>query len=534
MNRNNARVPLPGRPVGAANVSAASAQMPANVPGQDGASGRSYSDLENGSGYAGGYRSSSCCGGCGWCKWLLALISLIITASAITGLILGAYAVDKINKADIDSLDSDSLDDLAKATAVALATAKAADAKAEQALAAGGIGPAIGILGDFSGPASTVGVDTFSCARATAAALGLTNVDLIPIDTGLGDDTAAVFADFVASNPGAIGVVGPLTSGQTARSKPIFKAAGLTQITSSATAVKVGGSTLVDGNGTLFRPIANNAAEATAAVQVLANENLGTSADPTLFIHDGSALAVDLLEQYCLALKAAGLDAGPAGDACATTVLPRLVNTADPGFEDFIRANEFSPAEYPVLFIVFDSQDAIGRQLNAAADPAFDGGHYGTGTQTVPNQAVLLADPGSDPAWIPVVLAKMPRAVQGVTTFTLSVDPADAPSFQPVLDARSALGYTSQPGGFCTSSSLASSVLIQAVSGCSGSDDLRACVRAAVGSNSFTSPLDGSSFSFKSSGEGNPATDVTTLVADCPVAGSPLPTPTGFCGLKPE
>ena len=150
----------------------------------------------------------------------------------------------------------------------------------------------IGFIGDLTGSNSnlvTPGANGAKLAIAEANAKGdlPVTIEFAPKDNKEANPTTAPgIAQGLINDRGVIAVIGPAFSGETSAVQPLFKAAGITHITQSATRddLTSGGFT------TFFRGLASNFDEASAAAKIV--KKLGCT--KAAVIDDKSAYGQDL------------------------------------------------------------------------------------------------------------------------------------------------------------------------------------------------------------------------------------------------
>jgi branched-chain amino acid transport system substrate-binding protein len=134
-------------------------------------------------------------------------------------------------------------------------------------------------------------------------------------------------ANYYASQPGVVGVVGPTCSSACRAAGPIFDEAGFTTITSSCTAVDL--TAEETGFASFNRTTANDALQGAAAAQFIFNE-LGLTQIAT--IHDGSPYGEGLVEELTAGFTALGgeivySDAVEVGETNFRTLLDNIAGT---------------------------------------------------------------------------------------------------------------------------------------------------------------------------------------------------------------
>lgn len=165
----------------------------------------------------------------------------------------------------------------------------------------------IGSVAPLTGAQTHIGKDNENGARLAVDeinAAGMTlggkpvRLELIGEDDGAEPKTATIVAQKLV-DAGVVGVIGHLNSGTSIPASKIYHAAGIPQISPSATAVKY----TAQGYKTTFRTMANDAQQG-AALGLFAVKRLG--ARRIAIIDDRSAYGQGLADEVEKAIKAAG------------------------------------------------------------------------------------------------------------------------------------------------------------------------------------------------------------------------------------
>ncbi|MGZ4145991.1 MAG: branched-chain amino acid ABC transporter substrate-binding protein, partial [Actinomycetota bacterium] len=146
----------------------------------------------------------------------------------------------------------------------------------------------IGLIGDLTGSNSALvvpGKDAAQLAFDQANASGdlKVTIQFVPLDNKEANPTTApALAHQLISDTAVVGVIGPAFSGETAAVEPLFKQAGLTHITQSATRA----SLTAGGFNTFFRSVGGDTDQADAAAKLAVK---GKSCTKVAVIDDKSA-----------------------------------------------------------------------------------------------------------------------------------------------------------------------------------------------------------------------------------------------------
>lgn len=146
----------------------------------------------------------------------------------------------------------------------------------------------IGFIGDITGSNSALVVPGEKAAQlaidqANASGALKVTIQFVPLDNKEANPTTApALAQQLISDPEVVGVIGPAFSGETAAVQPLFKQAGLTHITQSATRA----SLTAGGFTTFFRSVGGDTDQADAAAKLAVK---GKSCKKVAVIDDKSA-----------------------------------------------------------------------------------------------------------------------------------------------------------------------------------------------------------------------------------------------------
>ena len=203
--------------------------------------------------------------------------------------------------------------------AVATAPANAA-AKTEVSLA---------FMGPLTGPDAQLGQDQYPGAEWAIALYNATNpktkVKLIKADSQCDGTVAANIAPGVAANKAVIGVIGTSCSGEARNSFPAYKAAGLTMVAPSASAVSLTDPKAPDRGFPVFhRVVAHDGFQAPALVRYATK---GVTS-PKIYLVDYQTTYGAGLIKYALPsakkIAVAGTDSVPRGTADWTSVAAKV------------------------------------------------------------------------------------------------------------------------------------------------------------------------------------------------------------------
>ena len=127
----------------------------------------------------------------------------------------------------------------------------------------------IGLIGDLTGSNSSLvvpGANAAALAFEQAKAAGTANITLVKKDNKEANpSTAPALAQQLIADPLVMGVIGPAFSGETSAVQPLFKAAGMTHITQSATRADL----TTKGYATFFRSVGGDSDQARTAAEFL-------------------------------------------------------------------------------------------------------------------------------------------------------------------------------------------------------------------------------------------------------------------------
>lgn len=203
--------------------------------------------------------------------------------------------------------------------AVATAPANAAS-KTEVSLA---------FMGPLTGPDAQLGQDQYPGAEWAIALYNATNpktkVKLVKADSQCDGTVAANIAPGVAANKAIIGVIGTSCSGEARNSFPAYKAAGLTMVAPSASAVSLTDPKAPDRGFPVFhRVVAHDGFQAPALVRYATK---GVTAPKIYLVDDQTTYGAGLVK-YALPpakkIGVAGTDSVPRGTADWTSVASKV------------------------------------------------------------------------------------------------------------------------------------------------------------------------------------------------------------------
>ena len=203
--------------------------------------------------------------------------------------------------------------------AVATAPANAA-AKTEVSLA---------FMGPLTGPDAQLGQDQYPGAEWAIALYNATNpktkVKLIKADSQCDSTVAANIAPGVAANKAVIGVIGTSCSGEARSSFPAYKAAGLTMVAPSASAVSLTDPKAPDRGFPVFhRVVAHDGFQAPALVRYATK---GVTSPKIYLVDDQTTYGAGLIKYALPSAKkiaVAGTDSVPRGTADWTSVAAKV------------------------------------------------------------------------------------------------------------------------------------------------------------------------------------------------------------------
>jgi len=204
-------------------------------------------------------------------------------------------------------------------SAVATAPANAA-AKKEVSLA---------FMGPLTGPDAQLGQDQYPGAEWAIALYNATNpatkVKLVKADSQCDGTVAANIAPGVAANKAIIGVIGTSCSGEARNSFPAYRAAGLTMVAPSASAVSLTDPKAPDRGFPVFhRVVAHDGFQAPALVRYATK---GVTAPKIYLVDDQTTYGAGLIKYALPSAKkmtVAGTDSVPRGTADWTSVAAKV------------------------------------------------------------------------------------------------------------------------------------------------------------------------------------------------------------------
>ncbi|MEJ6760616.1 MAG: branched-chain amino acid ABC transporter substrate-binding protein [Candidatus Planktophila sp.] len=183
--------------------------------------------------------------------------------------------------------------------------------------------------GPLTGPDAQLGQDQYPGAEWAIALYNATNpkvkIKLIKADSQCDGTVAANIAPGVAANKAIIGVIGTSCSGEARASFPAYKAAGLTMVAPSASAVSLSDPKAPDRGFPVFhRVIAHDGFQAPALVRYATK---GVTSPKIYLVDDQTTYGAGLI-QYALKpakkLGVVGTDSVPRGTADWTSVAAKV------------------------------------------------------------------------------------------------------------------------------------------------------------------------------------------------------------------
>jgi branched-chain amino acid transport system substrate-binding protein len=183
--------------------------------------------------------------------------------------------------------------------------------------------------GPLSGPYAALGKDQRPGAEYAIALYNATNpktkVVMIDADTECSGTKAATVAPGVAANKKVIGVIGTSCSGEARNSFPAYKAAGLTMVAPSASAVSLTDPKAPDRGFPIFhRVVAHDGFQAPALVRYATK---GVSSPKIYLVDDQTTYGAGLIKYALPSAKkigVAGTDSVPRGTADWTSVASKV------------------------------------------------------------------------------------------------------------------------------------------------------------------------------------------------------------------
>ena len=183
--------------------------------------------------------------------------------------------------------------------------------------------------GPLTGPDAQLGQDQLPGARFALAEYAATNpavkVNLVEADSQCDGTVAANIAPGVAANKAIIGVIGTSCSGEARNSFPAYRAAGLTMIAPSASAVSLTDPKAPDRGFPIFhRVLANDKFQAPALVRYAIK---GVTSPKIYLVDDQTTYGAGLIKYAVTAAKAAGVvgsDSVPRGTSDYSSVVSKV------------------------------------------------------------------------------------------------------------------------------------------------------------------------------------------------------------------
>lgn len=187
----------------------------------------------------------------------------------------------------------------------------------------------LAFMGPLTGPDAQLGQDQYPGAEWAIALYNATNpktkVKLIKADSQCDGTVAANIAPGVAANKAVIGVIGTSCSGEARNSFPAYKAAGLTMVAPSASAVSLTDPKAPDRGFPVFhRVVAHDGFQAPALVRYATK---GVASPKIYLVDDQTTYGAGLIKYALPSAKkiaVAGTDSVPRGTADWTSVAAKV------------------------------------------------------------------------------------------------------------------------------------------------------------------------------------------------------------------
>ena len=187
----------------------------------------------------------------------------------------------------------------------------------------------LAFMGPLTGPDAQLGQDQYPGAEWAIALYNATNpktkVKLIKADSQCDSTVAANIAPGVAANKAVIGVIGTSCSGEARNSFPAYKAAGLTMVAPSASAVSLTDPKAPDRGFPVFhRVVAHDGFQAPALVRYATK---GVTSPKIYLVDDQTTYGAGLIKYALPSAKkiaVAGTDSVPRGTADWTSVAAKV------------------------------------------------------------------------------------------------------------------------------------------------------------------------------------------------------------------
>lgn len=305
----------------------------------------------------------------------------------------------------------------------------------------------IGMSAPITGPAASIGGDQLHWAQFYVAQWNKNpknpfKLKLVQGDDQLDPSKASVVAQQFASNKSMVGVIGPAGSQQVIAAAPIYKRAGLTIISGSATKVS-----LTDGHirGTFFRVVPNDGVQGPSDADYMMSHLGVKSGTSVMIVDDQEAYSTGLADIVQQKLTAAGVKVDRESIAQTATDFSALVAKVT--------------SDTKVVFVPFQlasQAQLMAQQLQAQGKKAIVFGSDGTFDSSKFNVdgsyiSFFAADVTTIPADAPVVKA-FHKAFPGATS------PFGAPNYAAAQVYSTAIASVCAKGGKVTRAAVRAAV----------------------------------------------------------------------------
>lgn len=307
----------------------------------------------------------------------------------------------------------------------------------------------IGFIGDLTGSNSSLVVPGKNAAQlafdqANAAGDLKVKIEFVPLDNKEADpSTAPALAQQLIADAAVVGVIGPAFSGETSAVQPLFKQAGLVQVTQSATRADL----TTKGYETFFRSVGGDTDQAAAAAKLAVK---GRSCKKLAIIDDKSAYGQGYADIANTEAKAAGATVVTRQSVAPESNYTSLVDTLTTKGADCVIYGGYEP----------QSSIIVKQMREKGVKALFVGGDGSKSTKFIPDAGAANAEG---------VLFTCPCLDANVST--------DAAAVKFVSDFKAKFGAA--PDIYAPEAYDVANIFVNTVKGC-GEDVTRACVLSGV------------------------------------------------------
>lgn len=323
-------------------------------------------------------------------------------------------------------------------------------AGAIRSLAKAGDTVKIGFIGDLTGSNSALVVPGKNAAKlafdqANAAGDLQVKIEFVPLDNKEANPTTApALAQRLISDAAVVGVIGPAFSGETSAVQPLFKAAGLTQITQSATRADL----TTKGYTTFFRSVGGDTDQADASAKLTVS---GLKCKKVAVIDDKSAYGQGYGDIAAKGVVTYGGTVVTRQSVAPASDYTSLVDTLTTTAPDAVIYGGYEP----------QASILVKQMREKGVKVPFISGDGSKSTKFIPNAGTENAEG---------VIFTCPCLDANVST--------DAAAVKFVTDFKAANGGTA-PDIYAPEAYDVANIFVNAIKGC-GADVTRACVLAQV------------------------------------------------------